>query len=115
MLKTIIGKINKIKLLRETETYRLTLIVIDDLEVTTFDKGIADHFNEEDVVKCEYEETEKYTTLKSIKIYNEEAENKLNEYLKENKLDVQEVLTNDIFSNKFKIGTDSYRITISKI
>jgi len=118
MIKNITGKIQEIKLLKESPTYSLFLVKVDDTDLTTFDKGIS-NYSLEDEVDVEYEESEKYKTIKSIKKKSENTNqlvkdmiNKYSPYKKEVEEKVMDLINNNIFSSEFKLGDKTYEIII---
>lgn len=110
MQKQLIGELREIELLRETDKYSLYKVLIDTISLTTFDKGIKDHFKIGEKVLCNYEDDGKYKTIKSIKEYSEEAEKKYKDYTTSMKEKESE-----IFKTNFQYNGENMEIAIKKI
>ena len=122
IMKNTISVIKDIKVLQDTAKYRLSLVKLDNLDVTTFDKAISDHFKMGDKVEIDYEETEKYKTIKSIKQYiegskevyekvSEQISNSINQPVDKK---ITEMIENNIFSSDFELSGKKYEITIKE-
>lgn len=121
-MKNIIGTIQEIKVLQDTEKYRLSLVKLDCLDVTTFDKDISEHFKIGDKVEIDYEIVEKddkvFKTIKTIKIYVEGSKeicekisNSLNQPTEEK---VSNMIENNIFTSDFELDGKVYEVTINR-
>lgn len=106
MLKEQIGKIEDIKVLKTTDKYTLSAVIIGGLSLSTFDKGIAEHFKIGKEVICEYEDDGKYKTIKTIRVYNEEGEKKYKEYINSEK---------QIGSTEITLGDKRYKLMFEEI
>lgn len=118
MIKNTINTIRDISVLKDTEKYKLSLVKLDGLDVTTFDKAISEHYKIGDKVEIDYEETEKYKTIKTIKKYvegskeaYEKISNSLNQPTEEKVVDMIE---NSIFTSEFELGGKVYEVTIKE-
>lgn len=118
MIKNVIGTIQDINVLKKTEKYTLHLVKLDNIDLTTFDKAISDHFKIGDKVEIDYEESEKYNTIKTIKLYIEgakevieEVNNSLNQSVDER---VINMINNNTFTTDFVMNERCYEITIKE-
>lgn len=118
MIKNIIGIIQNIETLQKTDKYTLSLVKLENIDLTTFDKSIAEHFKKGDKVEIDYEESEKYKTIKTIKIYEEgskeayeQVSNSLNQPVEER---VTNMIENNIFTSEFILNEKCYEITIKE-
>lgn len=118
-MKKFTGKIQEIKLLKDSGTYCLYLVKIDELDLTTFDKKIPTEYAIGCCVDVEYEVTEKYKTIKHIAEHSESNEaivkemiSKYSPYKTEIEKKVTDLINKNVFSSEFSIGEKVYEIII---
>lgn len=127
-LNKITGLINYIKVTKEGEKFgkkwKLYSIKLDSSETFYSAFGNEDndpycHYSTGDNVLLESIKKGEYNNIKSIKLYNLEAENKFEEYVnnplkKEIVEPIQEIINNGIFSGEFNINGIIYEVNITK-
>lgn len=133
------GEIQYIKVTKEGEKFskkwKLYTVKINDIFYSGFgneDRDPYSKFSQGDHISLEYEINGEYNNIKSISLYNKEAEELYEKYVNKNMLDnppkekvdntlnkemndsVEKMISVGIFIGDFNINGDTYEISIKK-